>query len=126
MKQIHILSVSLSQEEKSPYWVAQWAMSNGKRVKKSTKVPVAGGMFRGEKLTRVQAKNRALMVAQELANAAAVEAKRVDNMSVRELFDKILEGKLSRVSVATYNNAKTSYRFFASGMGRRLMRLRVW
>ena len=47
MNQIHIISVSLSQEEKSPYWVAQWAMSNGKRVKKSTKVPVAAK--KGEK-----------------------------------------------------------------------------
>lgn len=94
-------------------------MSNGKRVKKSTKVPVAGGMFRGEKLTRVQAKNRALIVAQELANAAAVEAKRVDNMPVRELFDKMLGGKLGRVSVATYNNAKTSYRFFYEWYGKK-------
>ena len=87
-------------------------MSDGRRLKKSTKVPVAGGLFRGEKLTRAQAKNRALLVAQELANVAAVEAQRVDNMSVRELFDKMLGGKLGRVSVATYNNARTSYRFF--------------
>lgn len=112
MSQIHVTSVGLSQEGKSPYWVAQWAMSDGKRVKKSTKVPVAGGLFRGEKLTRAQAKNRALMVAQELANAAAVE-------SVRELFDKMLGGKLGRVSTATYNNAKTSYRFFCEWFGKR-------
>ncbi|MBR5213260.1 MAG: hypothetical protein IKV92_03265 [Akkermansia sp.] len=77
MSQIHVTSVGLSQEGKSPYWVAQWSFADGKRVKKSTKVPVAGGMFRGEKLTRVQAKNRALMVARELDNAAAVEAERV-------------------------------------------------
>lgn len=119
MSQIRITSVGLSQEGKSPYWVAQWSFADGKRVKKSTKVPVAGGLFRGEKLTRAQAKNRALMVAQELANAAAVEAKRVDNMSVRELFDKMLGGKLGRVSVATYNNAKTSYRFFCEWFGKR-------
>ncbi len=119
MSQIHVTSVGLSQEGKSPYWVAQWAMSDGKRVKKSTKVPVAGGLFRGEKLTRAQAKNRALMVAQELANAAAVESMREDNMSVRELFDKMLGGKLGRVSTATYNNAKTSYRFFCEWFGKR-------
>lgn len=119
MSQIHITSVGLSQEGKSPYWVAQWSFADGKRVKKSTKVPVAGGLFRGEKLSRAQAKNRALMVAQELANAAAVEAARVDNMSVRELFDKMLGGKLGRVSVATYNNARTSYRFFCEWFGKR-------
>ncbi len=113
------VTFSVFTDAKSPFWLTQIVFSDGKRLKKSTKVPVAGGLFRGEKLTRAQAKNRALMVAQELANAAAVEAKRVDNMSVRELFDKMLGGKLGRVSVATYNNARTSYRFFCEWFGKR-------
>ena len=40
MSQIHVTGIELSQEAKSPFWVAQWSLSNGKRVKKSTKVPV--------------------------------------------------------------------------------------
>ena len=119
MSQIYITGVGLCQEGKSPFWMAQWSMSDGRRVKMSTKVPVAGGLFRGEKLTRAQAKCRALLVAQELANAALVEAVRVDNITGRELFDKILGGKLGRVSVATYNKAKTSYRFFCEWFGKR-------
>lgn len=92
MNTIHVLSVGLCQEEKSPFWMAQWSLSNGRRMKRSTKVPVAGGMFRGERLSRVQAKNRALLLAQELANAAMLESKRVDNITVRELFDKMMGG----------------------------------
>ena len=63
MKNNHVVSVGLAAEAKSPYWVAQWSLSNGKRMKKSTKVPVAGGMFKGERLSKPQARNRALLVA---------------------------------------------------------------
>lgn len=71
---MNTVTFSVFSDAKSPFWLAQLVLSDGKRVKRSTKVPVAGGMFRGEKLTRAQAKNRALMVAQELANVAAVRA----------------------------------------------------
>lgn len=47
MKNNHVVSVGLAAEAKSPYWVAQWSLSNGKRMKKSTKVSVAGGVFGG-------------------------------------------------------------------------------
>ena len=51
-------------------------------------------MFQGERLSKVQARKRALLVAQELAAAAQVEAERQDNLSVRGLFDTVLKGKL--------------------------------
>ena len=57
-------------------------------------MPVEGGLFQGERLSKPQAKRRALLVAQELAAAAQVEAERVDNLSVRGLFDTVLKGKL--------------------------------
>ena len=56
-------------------------------------------------------------LAQELAAAAQVEAQRVDNMSVRELFDTVLRGKLGRLSVATYANARTTYAQFCDWLG---------
>ena len=116
---MNAVSFSVFSDAKSPFWLAQLVLSDGKRVKRSTKVPVAGGMFRGEKLTRAQAKNRALMVAQGLANEAAAQAARADNISVRELFDKLLGGKLGRVSTATYKNAKVSYLLFCEWFGKR-------
>lgn len=53
-----VASVSVTKDAKSPYWVAQWTDARGKRVKRSTKVPVAGGVYRGERLTPAQARKR--------------------------------------------------------------------
>ena len=76
-------------------------------------------MFQGERLSKPQAKRRALLVAQELASSAQVEAQRQDNLSVRELFDTVLRGKLGRLSVATYANARTTYAQFCDWLGAR-------
>ncbi len=93
---VFVSGVSLHQDVKSPFWWAQWSLSDGSRVKKSTKVPLVGGLFQGERLSKPQAKRRELLVAQELAAAAQVEAQRQDNLSVCELFDTVLKGKLGR------------------------------
>lgn len=116
---VFVSGVSLHQDAKSPYWWAQWSLSDGSRVKKSTKVPLVGGLFQGERLSKPQAKRRALLVAQELAASAQVEAQRQDNLSVRELFDTVLKGKLGRLSVATYANARTTYAQFCDWLGKR-------
>ena len=99
--------------------MTQVVLSNGRRVKRSTKVPADGGFYQGERLTATMAKKRAMLVAVDLARAEQSEASREDNLSVRELFDKMLAGRLGRVSQATYNNARTSYRFFCEWLGRR-------
>lgn len=121
MNKYHVVSVGLVVDAKSPFWVAQWSLSNGVRLKRSTKVPVAGGMFRGERLSKVQAKNRALVVAQAFAQESLAEAVRTDNLSVRMLFDKMLAGKLGRLSVSTYNNARTTYALFCDWLGKRAL-----
>ena len=113
------VSFSVFSDAKSPYWLAQLVRPDGSRVKRSTKVPVEGGLFQGERLSKPQAKRRALLVAQELAAAAQVEAQRQDNLSVRELFDTVLRGKLGRLSVATYANARSTYDQFCDWLGRR-------
>lgn len=116
---LSLVGVSVTQDAKSPFWMGQWSLSNGARVKRSTKVPVEGGLFQGERLSKVQAKRRALLVAQELAAAALVEAERENNVSVRQLLDTVLKGKLGRLSVSTYDNARTTYRQFCEWLGER-------
>lgn len=116
---LSLVGVSVVQDAKSPFWVAQWSLSNGARVKRSTKVPVEGGVFQGERLSKPQAKRRALLVAQKLAQNALVEAEREDNVSVRQLLDTVLKGKLGRLSVSTYDNARTTYRQFCVWLGER-------
>ena len=76
-----LVGVSVTQERKSPFWVAQWSYSDGSRKKRSTKVPLEGGVFQGERLSKAQAKRRALLVAQTLASEAHEETLRAGNMS---------------------------------------------
>lgn len=106
-------------DAKSPYWIAQFTAPNRRRVRRSTKVPVSGGFYEGEKITKTQAKSRAMLVALELAQLAEEEASSESNMTVRELFGTMLQGKLGRVSPATYKNARTDYAQFCSWLGTR-------
>ncbi len=105
-------NIIVFQDAKSPYWFCQYTGPDGVRRKKTTKVPIVGGMFQGEKLTRNQAKSRALIIAHQMAEAQSLEYSEKDNRSTREIFDLMISGKLGRVSTATYNNAKASYKHF--------------
>lgn len=114
-----VAGVSVTKDAKSPYWVAQWTDARGRRLKRSTKVPVAGGVYRGERLTPAQARKRAEVVAWQLADAREAEYRKYDNTTVRELFEKMLAGALGRVSLRTYDNARTVYRQFCEWLGAR-------
>ena len=118
---VFVSGVALLQDAKSPFWVAQWSLSDGSRKKRSTKVPVAGGLFQGERLSAAQAKKRAMLVAHELAERMAEEVQAERLVSVRVLLDTVLKGKLGRLSVSTYDNARTTYAQFCSWLGKRAM-----
>ncbi len=110
-------SISINKDEKSPFWFASFIGADGKQKRRSTKVPHAGGMYQGEKLSKAQAEKRALRVAYELARVEQEEYEAENNMSVREACDIMLGGKLGRVSPATYENAAASYRQFCAWLG---------
>lgn len=42
-------NVIVCRDAKSPFWLAQWMDGRGKRHRRSTKVPVSGGMFGAER-----------------------------------------------------------------------------
>lgn len=112
-------NIIICRDAKSPYYLAQFTAPNGTRMRRSTKVPVAGGIFRGEKLTRAQAQKRALLVAFDIARATEQEYSANDNRTMRELCQIMLGGKLGRVSTATYRNARTDYNRFLAWLGKR-------
>ena len=87
-------NVLICKEKLSPYWIAQWTYARGKRIRRSTKVPVKGGSYKSERLSTTQAERRALMVAFELAQAVEDDYKIHDNRSVRQICDVILSGSL--------------------------------
>ena len=111
-------NINIARDSKSPYWAATFLSPSGARVKKSTKVPVDGGLFNGERLTKAQARNRALLVAHDFAREYESRCGS-SNITVRELFNLMLEGKLGRVSAATYSNARTDYKQFCDWLGER-------
>ncbi len=76
-------------------------------------------MFQGEKLSAAQAKKRAMLVGINIATADAEQHSSFNNTTVRALFDLMLAGKLGRVSIRTYDNARTSYCQFCGWLGKR-------
>ncbi len=111
--------ISLNKHAKSPFWMVSFIGADGGQKRRSTKVPHQGGMFQGEKLSKAQAEKRAMLVGIAIATAEAKEYTSHDNTSVRNLFRKMLSGKLGRVCIATYDNARTSYNQFCKWLGKR-------
>lgn len=111
--------LSINKEKASPFWMVTFKGADGRVRRRSTKVPVGGGLFEGERISAKLAERLAYQRGVQLALAEQREYESHNNMSVRELFDQMLAGKLGRVSVATYKNARTDYAQFCSWLGGR-------
>lgn len=85
----------------------------------NTKVPAWGGMYQGRRISAGQARSIALRVGVELAREEAQEYRAADATTMRELCRTMMSGKLGRVSVATYENARGDYKRFLGWLGRR-------
>ncbi len=117
MKESYSGPISLSTIPASPFWLVSFRAPDGSQRKRSTKVPVKGGMFMGEMLSAAQAKKRALLVGYSIAAEVREEHSQHDNTTVRALCDIMLQGKLGHVSVETYDNARTTYEQFCKWLG---------
>ncbi len=113
--------VSINKADNSPFWMVSFRSADGKQKRRSTKVPVAGGLFQGKRLSAAQAKKRALIVGVQIAQAAAQEYVAHDNTPVRAFLD----GCISRVgkrlrpqSVANFRSARDR---FCESLGRRVV-----
>ena len=111
--------ISINKDVKSPYWFVSFISADGKQRRRSTKVPVSGGLFRGSMLTAAQAKKRALIEGAAIAQGTAQVYVSHDNRSFVEIAQLMLEGKLGRISTASYKNAGTAYRQFTEWLGAR-------
>ena len=112
-------SFSLNKAANSPFWMVSFTGADGRQKRRSTKVPHAGGFYQGERLTAAQARKRAEMVAYSIATQEEEEYHAADNTTMRQLRDTMLSGKLGRVSIATYDNARTDYKQFLAYLARR-------
>ena len=112
-------NISLNKERTSPFWCVTFVASDGRKKRRSTKVPHEGGLFQGDKLTKAQAEKRAWVEASRIAEATVTEYEAHENRSIRALFDIMLGGKLGRVTARTYDNARVSFNIFMKWAGGR-------
>ncbi len=110
---------SLNTDKKSPYWMVSFLGSDGKQKRRSTKVPVEGGMYKGKKLSRERAQKEAAIVAAIIVNAEHAKKVALEDETVRMVFARILSGEHRRMAPPFYKDAALVYRKFCEFIGDR-------
>lgn len=90
-------NISINKEKTSSYWGVSFIGADGKQKRRSTKVPVAGGLFEGENLTKAQAEKRALIVSAQIACRETQNYTSLDNTTVNDFLTRYLLSTLHRV-----------------------------
>ncbi|MBR3903252.1 MAG: phage integrase SAM-like domain-containing protein [Akkermansia sp.] len=111
--------LSINKEKTSPYWMVSFQGPDGKMRRRSTKVPVAGGMFEGVKITAKLAEKLAYQRGVQMACAAETEYESHNNISVRDWCEGYISRNAGRISARTVNNARTAYKFLYTFLGSR-------
>lgn len=111
--------VSINRADNSPYWMTSFIGPDGKQKRRSTKVPVAGGIYQGEKLSAKQAEKRALLVAGKIAEAEYAEHHSHDNTTVREHLVSFGRRKARHLAAGSIRNNATSFNNLMTWLGQR-------
>lgn len=111
--------LSINREKTSPYWMVTFEGADGKMYRRSTKVPVAGGLFEGVKISAKLAEKLAYQRGVQIACALKEEFESHNNVSVRSWFEGFISRRAGLLSVRTVNNAKTAYKYFFNFLGGR-------
>ena len=112
-------NISINRDKKSPYWMVTFTDKQGRQRRRSTKVPVAGGMFEGQHISAKAAEKIAFQRGVQIACAKEEKDNARNNITVREHFDRFLMRSIGKVTEATIYNAKTSYKLFFAFLGAR-------
>lgn len=110
---------SINKEKTSPFWMVSFLGRDGKMHRKSTKVPVAGGVFEGVTLTAKGAEKMAQKRGIQIACREAEKWESQNNVSVRAYFDGFLRRKAPLVCQRTQRNAETACAHFYAYLGSR-------
>ena len=112
-------SFSLNEDAKSPFWFVSFIGPDGSQKRRSTKVPVAGGLFKGERLSAAQAKKRALLVGAEIVKSVCSEFEAHDNRSVRDFLAEYVLRSQRRLREQSLRNMRRACDLFALWLGKR-------
>lgn len=111
--------LSINKEKSSPYWMVTFQGPDGKMKRRSTKVPVNGGEFEGDRITAKLAERIAYQRGVQIACAEAEEYQAHNNVSVRAWCDGFVGRKAALVSEQTAYNARTACKHFYEYLGAR-------
>lgn len=111
--------LSINQEKTSPYWMVTFQGKDGKMRRRSTKVPVAGGMFEGTRITARLAEKIACQRGVQIACMEELEYQSHNNMSARKWLAERLEQRGRLVSEDTKRNARTAFKHLCAYLGAR-------
>ncbi len=87
----------INKEKTSPYWCVTFEGRDGKMKRRSTKVPVKGGMFEGMQITAKLAEKLAYQRGVQIALAEEKEYNRHDNTTVRNWCEAYIRGQAQSV-----------------------------
>lgn len=106
---------SLNTDKNSPYWLVSFIGADGKQKRRSTKVPINGGNWKEQKLTKRGARKVAELEALEIVKEESRKEK--SGESVRGVFDTVLAHKKQRVTTKTFKNMQKAARNFLAFIG---------
>ncbi len=112
--------LSINQEKTSPYWMVTFQGKDGKMRRRSTKVPVAGGMFEGTRITARLAEKIACQRGVQIACREELEYQSHNNVSARKWLAERLEqrGGSSRKTRSGTRGLRSSTSARTWGQGR--------
>ncbi|MEG1260893.1 MAG: hypothetical protein RSD44_08140, partial [Akkermansia sp.] len=112
-------NVSINKDSKSKFWFVSFIIQGGSRKRRSTKVPVNGGMFGSEKLSAKQAENRALIEGHKVAEKESQKKEEFNDISLRAFLSDYLERRKEYVSKTTHINQRSAFNKLCDFLGRR-------
>ncbi len=111
--------LSINKDPKSPYWFVTFEGADGKMKRRSTKVPVSGGMFEGVRITARLAEKLAYQRGVQIACAEEEVYTAQNNVSVREWCAGFTQRNAPHMSEASMRNLNTALRYFYEFLGKR-------
>ncbi len=111
--------ISINKDAKSPYWFVTYEAADGRMKRRSTKVPVKGGMFEGSRITAKLAEKLAYQRGVQMACAEEEAYNKENNVSVRAWCDAYLARKAPHLSPQGVTNSRVALRFLYEFLGSR-------
>lgn len=113
------IKLSINKAENSPFWMVSFIGPDGKQKRRSTKVPIAGGMYQGEKLSPKQAEKRALLVGGKIAEADFAEHYAHNNTPIREFLENYHRRKARSLAIGSIRNNRGAIDSLLKWLGKR-------